>query len=544
MKLERIADCLLAVERAFESLAARKSLVVVLAGLASLLGRALLLPVLPVPKPAIQDEFSYLLASDTFASGRLTNPVHPFPEHFETLQVLSRPTYASKYPPLSGLMMALGQKIAGQPWAGVWLSSGLMCAAIGWALQGWLPSGWALVGAFVAVLRIGLVSYWTESYWGGSCAAMGGALVIGAVPRLVERVRPASAIAFAAGLAILANTRPNEGLILAVACTLYLAVALIRQRTAMALLVYKAGLPMALVLIPTLAWMAYYNYRVTGSALELPYIAHEKQYAVLSPLLWKVHASPAPVYSNSFLKEFWLVGDRREKEREHQHIFRTHVSDIRELWRFFLGWPLVLCILGCVRPLWRDPAVRSMSVIGAVFYAGGALDGRLYPHYAAPATALFYILAAAAIRALRQAWPGSLTEGVYVSWAAMAVFIVSSGLGLLTAENRYLFGPIDYHIRAKHATVEARLEEQPGKHLVFVTYGPRHELYEELVYNRADIDSSRVVWARSLGSELDQRLVQYYSDRQIWLLEDDGEIKVSGYPDARHAVALRSGSKD
>jgi len=260
--------------------------------------------------------------------------------------------------------------------------------------------------------------------------------------------------------------------------------------------------------------------------------------------LWKVHASPAPVYSNSFLREFWLVADRGEKEREHRHILRTHVSDIRELCRFFLGWPLVLCIVGCARQLWRDPTVRSMLVIAGVFYAGGALDGRLYPHYAAPATALFYLLAACAIRALRQSWPGSFTEKVYVSWAAMAVFTISSALGLLTVENRYLFGPIDYHIQAKHATVEARLEDQPGKHLVFVTYGPRHELYEELVYNRADIDGSKVIWARSLGSELDRRLVQYYADRQVWLLQENGEAELTAYPDVGHAMAFRNGSKD
>jgi len=79
--------------------------------LVSLAARALLLPVLPIPKPAIQDEFSYLLARIPLLPAGWQNPTPPFAEHFDTLQELVHPTYRSKYPPLSGLMMALGQKI-------------------------------------------------------------------------------------------------------------------------------------------------------------------------------------------------------------------------------------------------------------------------------------------------------------------------------------------------------------------------------------------------------------------------------------------------
>ncbi|MBZ5607455.1 MAG: hypothetical protein LAP38_04295 [Acidobacteriia bacterium] len=518
---------LLAVENSLATLARRKTLAILLVGLTSLAARALLLPILPVPKPAIQDEFSYLLAADTFASGRLANPTPAFPEHFETLQVLMHPTYASKYPPLSGLVLALGQKLAGQPWFGILLATGLLSAAICWALQGWLPAPWALAASAIAVVQIGIVSYWTESYWGGTCAAIGGALLIGAVPRLIRRPSPWPALAFAAGLAALANTRPYEGLVLAIVCSAGLVYGFWRRRLGIGLLAKSAILPAAALLVPVLAWMAYYNYRVTGNPFELPYVEHERQYAIWSPLLWHTAPGPTPAYSNSFLEYFWTQADSHDKLEAREHLLKTHVSDLFHLGRFYLGLPLMICMLGFARPLWKDPTARSAFFLLAAFYAGAALDARLFPHYAAPAAALAYILAGCTLRAARNAWPGRFSERIYVPWALMSALVAIAALGLLSPDNRYLFGSIDYHVRAKRASVMEKLESVPGDHLVLVRYGPQHEPYEEFVYNRADIDRSRVIWARSLSPQKDLRLIESYPARQVWLLDDDQDLKLT-----------------
>jgi len=533
-----ITRTLAAIETAFVRLAEKKTLAILVAGLLPLVGRALLLPILPIPRPAIQDEFSYLLASDTFASGRLANPSPKFAEHFETLQELIRPMYASKYPPLSGLVLALGQKLTGQPWVGVWLSMGVFCAVLCWALLGWLPAVWALAGSFIAVLHIGIVSYWTESYWGGTCTAIGGALLIGAMPRLIDGPRVSSALAFASGLAILANTRPFEGLVFAVVCSGWLVFQWTRAKAKIGLLLRRAVLPMALLLIPVTAWMVYYNFRVTGHALELPYVAHDRQYALLEPVLWQTHERPAPAYSNAFLRDFWQA-DRDTKQKAHRQILAAHVWDFLLVVQFLIGWPLAACVLLVARPLWCDPIARRALLLGLAAYVGPALDTRVWPHYAAAETVLAYIVCACALRALRNAWPG--LEGAYLMWGALIVFALPTAVGLLAPANRYVFGSEQYLTDAKHAAVEQQLAKQPGDQLVLVQYGPRHEIYEELVYNHADIDGSKIVWARSLGAEKDAELILHYPNREVWRVYEDAGVTLrrASQPPASYSSRLR-----
>ena len=57
--------------------------------------------------------------------------------------------------------------------------------------------------------------------------------------------------------------------------------------------------------------------------------------------------------------------------------------------------------------------------------------------------------------------------------------------------------------------------------LIIVHYRFDHSIHNEWVYNRADIDNSRIVWAREMGPPDDQPLIRYYGDRHIWLLDAD-----------------------
>jgi hypothetical protein len=65
------------------------------------------------------------------------------------------------------------------------------------------------------------------------------------------------------------------------------------------------------------------------------------------------------------------------------------------------------------------------------------------------------------------------------------------------------------------------LQHQPGEHLVIVSYDPKHSPMQEWVYNGSNIDQSKVIFARDLGHEANQQLLDYYSHRNVWHVRVD-----------------------
>ncbi|MGC1294641.1 MAG: hypothetical protein WA869_06340, partial [Alloacidobacterium sp.] len=205
------------IEQACGWLARKQRLAVIVVGLTAMLLRLAILPFSPIPHPFVQDDFSFLLAADTFASGRLTNPTPAMWTHFESFHITMKPTYMSMYFPANGLVLAAGKVLFGHPWYGLLCVMGLMCAAICWMLQAWLPPTWAFLGGVLAVLRLGLFSYWINTYTGAGCiSALGGALVLGAFPRFMKTPRLRYSLLLAVGTILLANSREYEGALLCI----------------------------------------------------------------------------------------------------------------------------------------------------------------------------------------------------------------------------------------------------------------------------------------------------------------------------------------
>src|SRR5260370_5651197 len=294
------------VERAFGRLAQRKSLSVAVVGLAALLLRLAILPLCPIPQPFVHDDFSFLLAADTFASGRLTNSAPAMWAHFESFQITMKPTYMSMYFPAQGLVLAAGKVLTGHAWVGILVVTALMCSAICWMLQAWLPPAWALLGGILAILRLGLFSYWINTYAGaGSIAALGGALVLGALPRFMKGVRLRDGLLLAAGVILLGTSRLYEGMLLClpVAFVLVRWIFFGKNRPAAAVLLRRTAVPLMLI-VAAGAWMGYYNYRVFGSPSTLPYTVNRAQYGVAPYFVWQSRR-PEPIYRHKVMREFY-----------------------------------------------------------------------------------------------------------------------------------------------------------------------------------------------------------------------------------------------
>ena len=492
--------------------------------------RLALLPVIPIPEPAIHDEFSMLLAADTYAHGRLTNPTHAHWQHFETMHVNHLPTYMSMYPLANGLVMAAGKVVAGHPWYGILAAASLMCGVITWTLQGWLPPGWALVGGLLFALRVGLFSYWMNSYYAAAITTVGAALVIGALPRLLRNARAyASAAALGAGIVILANTRPYEGFLLTATVGLILLAHLVRDHQWRIAFFGRAALLLAVILGAGAAGTGYHNWRVYGSPLTLAYTTHRAMYAPAPVFSWQ-KPKPIPVYRHQAMHDFYAVYEMREHARSSGRyglLLNILIYSLR-FWQYFLYPALSIAFLLGLRWLVRDRSMRLAWILFLVPIVSAPFVAFFMAHYVSPAIPAFYVLLTQSLRhAHDRIWPSrkagaAMVRNLVASIVLLTVFVAPrvSSQFWLGANWHFVFPPIP-----GRAKVIEQLRESPGRDLVLVSYRPSHDSFIEWVYNEADIDGAEIVWARAMNPEADDALVNYFrhQQRRVWLLDADGK---------------------
>jgi hypothetical protein len=198
---------------------------------------------------------------------------------------------------------------------------------------------------------------------------------------------------------------------------------------------------------------------------------------------------------------------------------------------FYAGFVLLIPLI-MVRRVFLDRRMRFLIVCVAVLAAGMAIEIFLLAHYVSPFTGAFYAIGLQAMRHLRVWTPEGKPSGLAMGRFAVTVCILMAGVRLFAQPlhlappewppsywNFTWYGP--EHFGVEREQIETRLEHLQGPQLAIVRYSPDHNPLDEWVYNGADIDGSKVVWAREMDAADNLELIRHYGERKVWLVEPD-----------------------
>jgi hypothetical protein len=422
----------------------------------------------------------------------------------------------------------MGWNLFGHPWGGVLMATAAFCSLTYWMLRGWTTPGWALAGGTLAVIQFGPMSQWTNSYWGGGLGAVAGCLVFGALPRLRREPRLRNGALLGLGLALHVLVRQFESAFLFLAVGLFF---LPEWRGALRTRAWiRPAAAAALALAPALLLTLAQNKAVTGSWTTLPEQLSQYQYGVPAGLTFQAPPTPHnPLTPQQAAEYRSQIAFHQGPETLGSYLLRLQYR-VR-FYRFFLLPPLYLAALAFLSRL-REPRYLWVAATLALFALGTNFFPAFQYHYIAAVTCLFILVCVAGLERISRL----TVRGQAVGWEAAALLLVlcygqflfwygmhlADDAAISQAARQYeTWDGLNHRNPARRIAVARELAQVPGKLLVFVRYQPHHVFQDEWVYNVADIDGARIVWARDLGAEENQQLMRYFPDRVPILLEPD-----------------------
>jgi hypothetical protein len=304
-----------------------------------------------------------------------------------------------------------------------------------------------------------------------------------------------------------------------------------KNRPASARLAYLGALPVLITMV-AVAWLSWYDYRAFQNPLTLPYSVNRAQYAMAPYYVWQA-PRPEPAYHHDAMRRFYSFNELRDFKKIHSltGFLPQTLAKLVRTFEFFAGIALLVPLI-MIRRVFLDRRVRFLVLCTLVLAAGMVIENFLIAHYLAPFTAAFYAIGLQAMRHLRVWRPGDQPVGTTIVrftvvncliLAALRPFAGPLNLALpewpASSWTDRWYGPD--HFGTERARVQAAFEQMPGRQLVLVRYSDKHNPLHEWVYNAADIDDAKVVWAREMDSTDNRELIGYYRDRTVWLVQPD-----------------------
>jgi hypothetical protein len=355
----------------------------------------------------------------------------------------------------------------------------------------------------------------------------------------------------AAGAVLLLMTRPYEGLLLCLPVVIGLLLWIRKTEGKKREIVQgvSAGL---ILLLAGIAWMAYYDVRAFGNPLTLPYTVNRATYAIAPYYVWQ-KPRPEPAYNHAEMRRFYVVDELKDYDRVHSWTGLPGMTLVKALRAilFFSGMAFIPALVMLPRAL-RDRSIRFPIVCLIVLACGMGIEIFLFPHYIAPFAAVFYVVGVQCLRHLWQFRPGGRRAGATLVRLIAVICILMAGLRVFDRQlhcpvpgyplSTWIcnwFGPD--HFVSERDKVAATLAQGPGGQLAIVRYAPEHDPVDEWVYNGAEIDAAKIIWARDMDHGRNDELISYYKDRKVWLIQPDSpESEIRPYPVPRQVTAASS----
>jgi len=252
----------------------------------------------------------------------------------------------------------------------------------------------------------------------------------------------------------------------------------------------------------------------------MPYQVNRDTFAVARYFVWQ-DVKHQPVYHHQVMHDFYLDREMPPslEARSLGGFFIAALIKLGRLWLFYIG-PALTIPLFFLPWIFRDRRIKWLLIAGAVSLVGSALIVFFMAHYAAPMAAVIIAVVVQGMRHMRVCRYEGKATGLFLVRALVVVCVLIVPLEVRTLATPASQGTWE-SLGTARAKVLAQLDALPDRQLVLVRYKPQHDTMAEWVYNRANIDSSKVVWAREMSAADNEELFRYFEDRHVWLLEAD-----------------------